>query len=70
MALLKGAHGGPVSTVHEACELSGGSPRQAGIPQGPLEARFAPQLLVQGLDGLLGLRTPAWLWMRRRGRGR
>lgn len=65
MALFKEARGGAVSTVHEACEPSGGSAGQAGVPQGLLEARFTPQLLVQRLDGLLGLGAPAWLWMRR-----
>lgn len=53
-----------VPTVNEAGQLSSRSLGKAGVPQGPLEARLALQLLVQRPDGLLCLPAPGWLWIR------
>lgn len=51
-------------TVDDARELSSGACGMDGVPQGLLEARFTPQLLVQRLDGLLCLLAPAGFWMK------
>lgn len=52
-----------VSTVNQACQLSGLSLVKGDVLQGLLEVRLRLELLVQRLDGLLCLMAPHWLWM-------
>lgn len=46
-------------TLDVADEADGGASGLCGVAEDVLEARLTPQALVQGLDGLLCLRTQA-----------